>query len=164
MGVTKQDIARKLNLDRTTVSKILNNRQIHSFSKKTVLKVYQTAREMGYDFTAHRQLPQRRSERQEVQLKAQLSIYLDDGTLYDRGEALLHDISLHGAFVTKLKLPKASLPLKPFYLELKVLDPPLKNLKAKCEIARFVMYPEMSLGLNFTDISTKARERIMEIM
>lgn len=164
MGVTKQDIANKLNLDRTTVSKILNNRQIHNFNKKTVFKVYQTAREMGYDFTAHRQLPQRRSDRQKVELKAILTIRLGDTSVYDEGEALLHDISLHGAFITSINLPKQSLPLAPFTLHLRVSEQPLKGVKARCEIARIIMKPLFALGLNFADLSEKDRERVMDIM
>lgn len=164
MGVTKQQIADRLNLDRSTVSKILNNRSIHNFNKNTVFKVYQTAREMGYDFSAHRRLPQRRSMRHVLHQRARVRICTQGGELYDEGEALVEDISLHGVYLSSFQMSKNALPLEPFTIQIQLLEGVLRGLRAECEIARIMMEPEFGLGLNFVKISERNRERIMDIL
>ncbi len=48
LGPTKKEIADHLGLDRSTVSKILNNYNRDRFSPSTVQRVEQAARELGY--------------------------------------------------------------------------------------------------------------------
>jgi len=49
-SVTQCEIARKINLDVSTVSKILNGLKGPVFRKETIRLVHETAREMGYRF------------------------------------------------------------------------------------------------------------------
>ncbi len=50
MSVTQLDIARRVNLDVSSVNKILNRRPGPVFKKETIKQVLKAARELGYDF------------------------------------------------------------------------------------------------------------------
>lgn len=80
---------------------------------------------------------QRRHERKECSMSVELSVHLSDGRLYDRGRAVLWNISLSGALLRALALPMKALPVDPHLIGIRVLDGPLKDLRVLGRPARF---------------------------
>src|SRR5688572_22985013 len=107
--VTQVEIARRLDLDVSSVNKILNKRQGPVFRKETIRKVFKAAQELGYDFNKLKYVHRRRYPRQDISMPAEFSIIAKDGTLVDQGVATIKDISQCGAKVTDVALPHGSL-------------------------------------------------------
>ena len=69
----------------------------------------------------------RRHERKECSIPVELSVYLENGQLYDRGNAVLWNVSLSGALLRALVLPEKALPLEPHHIGIRLLDGVLKD-------------------------------------
>ena len=160
MSVSQQDIADRLGIDRTAVTKILNRTPGHSASKKTIEVVFKTAREMGYDFSRLRHTHGRRFERKPVQWQADLHIKLDDGSIWASGFGIVRNVSSYGAMVTDLDFKEGVLPIKPFMVVMTIKDGELKGVTAECEVIRFKSHPYIDMGLNVIQISDEDRDRI----
>lgn len=96
----------------------------------------------------------RRHERKDCSMRVELSIYLPDGRLFDRGEAVLWNISLSGALLRALLLPRKSLPVEPHLIGLRVLDGELQNLEIQGRPVRFV-HSEDGLHLAIEFVKTQ---------
>lgn len=137
MAVTQVEIARRVGLDVSTVNKILNRRIGPVFKRVTIKKVFKVARRLGFDFGRLKHQHRRLHPRREVALPIELSIYLEGGALYDRGTALLQEVSLSGARLTAILLPQRSLPAVPHTLGIRVPDGPLKDVEILGHPVRF---------------------------
>lgn len=135
---TQKDIARRVGLDISSVNKILNRRKGHLFRKETVRKVFKAARDLGYDFSRLKHEHRRRHVRKGLDLAVELSIYGNGGELYDRGSAVLRDVSLSGGLLEALALPRHSLPIEPCLIGIKLLAGPLKDVELRGKPVRFV--------------------------
>jgi hypothetical protein len=80
---------------------------------------------------------QRRHDRKECSMPVELSVHLTDGRLYDRGRAMLWNISLSGALLRALVLPLKALPVDSHLIGIRVLEGPLKDLRILGRPARF---------------------------
>jgi len=76
-------------------------------------------------------LPQtrRRHERKDCSVPVELSVYLENGQLYDRGDAVLWNISLSGALLRALILPEKALPLEPHHIGIRLREGVLKDFQ-----------------------------------
>ena len=92
MGVSQQSIADALGLSRTTVTKILNRDPKYSASEATRDLVFQTAERMGYDFTTIRRPFKREYGRAELNTPCHLEVVLENGDLFDTGNAVARNI------------------------------------------------------------------------
>jgi hypothetical protein len=110
MAVTQLDIARRVGLDVSSVNKILNRRPGPVFRKDTIKQVFKVARELGYDFGRLKYHHKRGAPRRPMAIPLELSIYNSDGTLFDKGAAIIKDVSLSGALLTAVVLPQQSIP------------------------------------------------------
>lgn len=162
--VTQREIAEKVGLDVSSVNKILHQKGLSLFSQKTIEKVLETARQVGYDFSTLRHAHQRRSPRKSVSVRVQISLHLRDGSLYDKGEATIKDLSLGGALLGDVSLSKRSYPIDPFFLSLQILQGPLKGVTLQGEIVRFELNGEMAPGIRFTRLDEKTRLRISKLI
>ncbi len=106
MALIQVQIARHVGLDVSSVNKILNKRKGPAFKKTTVTQVFKVARELGLDFSRLKFQHRRREVRKSVDLPVEIAIYLSDGTLFDRGKAVLRDLSLSGGLLSGLVLPQ----------------------------------------------------------
>jgi transcriptional regulator with XRE-family HTH domain len=129
MGVTQLDIARRVGLDVSSVNKILNRRPGPVFRKDTIKQVFKIARELGYDFGRLKYHHKRGSNRKPMAVPLELSIYNSDGTLFDKGAAIVKDVSLSGALLTAVVLPQQSIPLRPHTIGIRMLDGALKGVE-----------------------------------
>lgn len=164
MRVTHQDIADKLGLSRTTVTKIINRDPNYGTSDELRRRVYEVAEELGYDFSQIRRPFRRRYGRADVDVSADVSLVLDDGTVFDSGTAKVTNICEGGVFLTDVKLGKGSLPLKSFQLKVRIraIDQ-MEGVTGTCELVRFDETDKngaVQLGMRFTDIAKKDRKRI----
>jgi transcriptional regulator with XRE-family HTH domain len=159
--VRQADIAEKLNLDVSTVNKILRNPRLAKFNKETVHLVLKTAKEMGYEinrivkYTHHRKAP-----RVQVHIPAEIRIIKRDGTFYDKGVAVIKEISVVGAKIADIDIPKKSFPLERFDVLLRPKTGEFKGCLLKGEFTRIIRTDKLSFGLTFTDVDQIALEKI----
>jgi transcriptional regulator with XRE-family HTH domain len=137
MTVTQSDIARRAGVDVSTVNKILNKRPGPVFRKETIKRVFKAARELGFRLDRLKHGHRRQHPRKEASISVELSIYMSDGSLFDRGSAVMKDVSLSGALLSAMIMPLHGLPLKPHTLGLRLLDGDLKGLEIIGRPVRF---------------------------
>jgi transcriptional regulator with XRE-family HTH domain len=139
MGVTQLQIAQRIGIDVSTVNKILNRRKGPVFKKDTIKRVFKAARELGYDLDRLKYQHRRLEPRKKVHLPLELSIYFADGTLFDRGRAVMRDVSLSGALLSGVVLTeKRGIPLEPHTIAIRLLEGPLKDLEIRGKPVRFL--------------------------
>ena len=158
--VTQKEIARRLDLHVSTVSKILNRRPGPVYHQRTVRRVFQLARRMGYPLECLKYEHRRRHPRRVVDLPVEFSVYVGEDTLYDRGEAVLRDVSLSGALLYTLVLPGMKLPAGPFIMGIRMLRGPLRKMEILGRPVRFARSGDaVGLAMEFLDTEeAKARQ------
>ena len=166
MKVNQQAIADFLGLDRTTVTKILNRDLKYSASEETKDRVFRAAEMLGYDFDTIRRPFKREHGRAEVNAPAEVTVTLEDGTVFDSGEAVVRNLSVGGALLTGMRLTRQVLPLQNFTILMKFRDiPELAGLIGECEIVRMAGSSdsgEPELGVHFINATHRDRRRIQE--
>ncbi|MCU0724032.1 MAG: PilZ domain-containing protein [Planctomycetes bacterium] len=164
MTVSQQEIAERLGLARSTVTKILNQFPTNRASKDTIRKVFQTAREMGYDFGRLRNIHRRRAERKECEIPVRLRIELLDGSgVFDTGTATVRNLSPYGAFLSPIQMAKAIIPLVPFTLTIEFSEI-LQGVSVKARVIRLNASEAIQMGIDFFDVSPEAESRIIEYL
>ena len=91
--ITQGDIARRMNIDQGSVSRILNRDTRDSFSDETVKRVFKISREMGYLHPALLTTNRRLSGRRRTAIKARLRIVIGTNTVFDEGTCEIAEIS-----------------------------------------------------------------------
>ena len=166
MGVNQKAIADFLGLDRTTVTKILNRDPRYSASEETKEKVFRAAEILGYDFTTIRRPFKREYGRTEVNTPCDLTVTLEDGTVFDTGNANVRNLSVGGALLADIRVDKNVLPLQNFTLLIKFGEiPELAGLVGECEVVRLAgsaATGEPEMGVRFINATHRDRRRIQE--
>jgi hypothetical protein len=121
LRVRQADIARRVGLDVSSVNKILNRHPGSVFTEKKIREVLRVARELGYDLSRLKHTHHRRHVRKSAMIAVELSVYRADGGLFDRGTAVVSNISVSGAFLIALVLSRQSIPLGPHMIGLRPL-------------------------------------------
>lgn len=135
--VTQRRIARVARLDVSTVNKILNRSNGTTFSAATVDRVLRIARKLGYDFERLRFAHRRREERHAAGGPTDVAIELRrDGGIYDRGKAMLLNLSTGGALIGHLTLSKGHLPAEPFVVALRPRITHLRAMEVRGRVRR----------------------------
>jgi hypothetical protein len=164
-GVSHEDIAKRLGLARSTVTKILNQLPTNRASGDTVRKVFETAREMGYDFQRLRTIHRRRSERKPVEMQVNIDILQNGSAVAATGSATLMDLSLNGAQIRDIQLSDGSgLPVSPFLVRVRFLTPPLQGVAGLAEVIRLTSRDEVRLGINFVELEPTDKTRLAEFL
>ena len=136
--VTQREIARRVGLDVSTVSKILTRRAGTSFCPATVDRVFQTARALRYDLSNIKHFHRRQHERFPVNLPGKLSIYYRrGGVIHDQGTCTIRDLSAGGAALTHLVLRQGGLPLEPFQIGLRARSKSMVDDELRGDPVRF---------------------------
>ena len=168
MGVSQQAIADALGLSRTTVTKILNRDPKYSASEATRDLVFKTAEKMGYDFTTIRRPFKREYGRTEVNAACEIEVILENGEVFDKGQAVARNIGVGGSLVTNIRLPKDVLPLKAFTVRIRFVDlPELANLTGECQVVRLtdsLDAGEPELGMKFINASVSDRKMLKDFI
>ncbi len=164
MAVNHEEIAERLGLARSTVTKILNQLPYNRASSDTIQKVFQTARELGYDFSRLRNIHRRRGARKNVNIRAKLHIGLREGGTFDTGTARIRNLNNFGALLTDIETAKMAFPLVPFDLIVEILDPPLHGIEMECQVVRLVSKRSVEVGVNFLKLKASCESRIVEYL
>ncbi|MFN3484429.1 MAG: hypothetical protein ACK44W_02960, partial [Planctomycetota bacterium] len=95
----------------------------------------------------------------------EVSIYRKDGTLFDRGRAVLKNVSLSGGLLTGIVLPERKLPAEPYTVGIRLLEGPLKGLDILGEPVRFVLGDgALNLAIRFLHTELAKAERLRKIV
>ena len=149
---TQLDIAVKCGIDVSSVNKILRKAPGPKFNSNTVRKVFQTAREMGYNFEKIKYAHRRRHARQEVNRPVQMSIYRPDGSVFSSGHATIREVSLSGAVLKGVVLSKQVIPIAPHTIGLVFELGPAERLEVRGFPVRFFQDGEtLGLSLQFVN-------------
>jgi transcriptional regulator with XRE-family HTH domain len=161
--VTQSEIARRVGLDVSSVNKILNRRRGPIFREKTIKKVFRIAQDIGYDFGRLKYHHRRRHPRKEMAQEARISIYREDGSLYDHGVAIVHDISLGGALISDVTLPMKSLPVGPFTVGLHLARKPADDVEISGRIVRLNLNDSLTYGIAFEKLDPAVEKKFRRI-
>jgi len=167
MRVTQEDIAKRVGLSRTTVTKILNRDPSYITNEETRRKVFKAAEELGYDFNQIRRPFRRRYGRVDVNAEGNIVVVFKNGEMFDKGTATIKNIGAGGALLTDINLPKRVLPLRPFSIILRIKElKELEDLVGECEVVRFAELEgeDVQIGVRFISISDRDRKRIKEFV
>ena len=93
----------------------------------------------------------RRWARNEVDQPVKLEILGPAGKPVNTGSAVIRDVSLRGALLTRIKLKKAVLPASAFMLRLTFSASKYKGIGALCRPIRFGRGGEFELAVEFVD-------------
>lgn len=154
MKVTQVLIARKLGLHVSTVNRILNRRPGPSHSAGTIRRVLAMARKLGYPLECLKHEHRRRHPRRAVDLPVEISVYTPDGALYDRGQAVLRNVSLCGALLEALVLPGRKIPAGPHLIGIRIPRREGGSLEVRGRPVRFI-YTQDALGLALEFVGTE---------
>jgi hypothetical protein len=146
LNVTQTDIARRVGMDVSSVNKILNQRPHAVFSKQKVREVLRVARELGYDLGSVKHAHHRSYVRKDVMVAVEVAIYGARGGLHDRGTAVARNVSLGGAHLIAISLPRCTIPLRPSAVGLRRLGGAVPMPEILGRIVRFTHAGE-SVGL-----------------
>ncbi len=175
MKVNQQAIADLLDLDRTTVTKILNRDPKYSASDATKERVFRAAELLGYDFTTIRRPFKREYGRSDINSPCEVTLTLEDGTVFDSGRAVVRNLSVGGALISNIRTARQVLPLQNFTMLLEFPDESdeapsfdsLQGLVGECEIVRLAGSTEdgePELGVRFINATHRDRRRIQEFV
>jgi len=164
MSITQEMIAERVGLDRSTVSKILNGRASDFVSRRTIDRVIDAARELGYDFARLRHTHSRQFERTDLNLQSEFDIILMSGEVFDTGTALVRNISEGSALLTDLKSGKNALPIEPFTISLIITEGRLRKVSVLGKATRFEMKGGVALALEFTEVSPVSARKLRNFM
>ncbi len=90
-------------------------------SGRTIADVFQAAKKPGGGVDTPPHLHFRRHPRRKIMAAVDLSIYRADGTVHDRGSAVVKDLSLSGALLIAVAIPRRSIPVGPVTVGLRLL-------------------------------------------
>lgn len=97
----------------------------------------------------------RRWVRNEVDLPAKVEILTGAGKKVNDGSAVIRDVSLRGALLTRIKLKKPVLPAASFQVRLTFSSDKYKGIGALCRPIRFGRGAEFELAVEFVDFWAK---------
>ena len=162
LGPTKKQIADHLGLDRSTVSKILNHYNRERFSRATVERVEEAARELGYMKSQRRESP-----RQEASANARFRIHLLDGTLFSSGSGVIKDFSTTGFLLGKVALGGDLMPAVPHYYVVEVEGGSLTGLEFRCRPVRLIEAAGetyLNVGLTFDGAGSREKRAVERLI
>jgi hypothetical protein len=134
--VTQDHIAKLCGIDQGSVCRILGKDTRDSFARKTIEKVFKTARELGYLHPALLDSNRRDSERKGLSTAANIRLVVAGGSLFATGTAEVGNISLSGLLLRSIRTDNSLLPLEPYRIEVDVASGGLSGFKAVCRPVR----------------------------
>jgi transcriptional regulator with XRE-family HTH domain len=159
-------VARKLGLNPSTVSRILRGESLTNFSRKTIDRVYKTARKTGYPVLPENELRtvevnRRRFPRKKVRIPVDLCLRTSDGSCGGKGKGILRDLSRGGALLGGVRLEERVFPAEPFTFCFQVSEGSLRDLKG-CAVPVHMQVDggSWAFGLRFAEMEEQHRRRL----
>jgi hypothetical protein len=157
-------IASRLNLARTTVTRILNNDPSYRASQRTRQMVFSLAQQLGYDFSNLRRIHRRKGERLSVNAEASVRLISDDGQVFDEGVCTVKNVSLAGALIGGLRMAKGVLPLARVKVFLELKSGELSGLLLMGEMARCSYNKEFEIGVSFAGLDSGVAAQLRQVL
>jgi len=149
----------------STVNKILHRKKGSSFKKETVKAVYLAARELRYDVGGLKREHRRVHERQASAMAVLFRLYLENGKHFDSGTAVLRNVSLSGALLGAIVLPRKAIPVHPFLLGFHAPQGPLNDVEIVGRPVRLVHTSEgIEIAMEFQGIRELELRRLRKIV
>ncbi|HOX07510.1 MAG TPA: hypothetical protein PK280_13995 [Planctomycetota bacterium] len=105
----------------------------------------------GGEFLDRLRAHYRECRRKDVDIEAEVQVYLADGTYFDKGTAKVANVSASGALLTNVQLKGESLPTGQFVMHVTMRGGQYNGVTIKCKPVRLV--PDRSgLGVRLDDI------------
>jgi len=101
----------------------------------------------------------RRWVRNEVDLPAKVEILTAAGKKVNEGSAVIRDVSLRGALLTRIKLKKSVLPAQAFRVRLTFNSAKYRGIGALCRPIRFGRGLDFELAVEFEDFWAKTNTK-----
>ena len=169
--ITQESIAKKLGIDRTTVSKVLNQSTTHYVGTRTRQKILTLAKRLGYDFTRLRKRTKETAGQARVQIEAEAEIFTWEGQRHAGGQVTIVGLSDGAAELKNFRLDPPTIPLKPCTMKLRFpLPDGLRKggegtfVELKGHIVRMETGGLVDLAIEFADLSAEAAEAITLIL
>ncbi len=106
----------------------------------------------------------RRWPRITINIPANVRVYnVNKPNLYNPGKGIIENISLGGAYLTKVQLSNGSIPGDTFRFLLEVNQPLMKNWKAESKVLRLQFDGDTTAGIKFVNISKENENKILEM-
>jgi hypothetical protein len=163
LRVTQSDIAKRVGLDVSSVNKILNRKTDSVFNERTIQDVLRAAHELGYDLRRAKHAHRRLQVRKDVMVAVEISVYGGNGTLHDRGTAVVRNVSLAGAMLIAISLPRHTIPLGPSTIGIRRLGGSVPTSEVMGRIVRFNHAGEsVGMSVMFLDGQEESAEAFHE--
>ena len=162
--VTHELIASRLNLARTTVTRILNSDPTYRASQRTRETVFALAKELGYDFSNLRRIHRRHGDRILANAEAVVRLVLEDGRLFDEGLCTIRNVSLAGALLSNIRLGKGVLPLTQFRIYLAAKSGVLAGIPLTGRMARCSFGREFEIGMAFSPLDNEVLSSLRQAL
>ena len=160
---TQVEIAKRLSLDVSTVNKILHAVPGPKWREETVKAVFDTAHKIGYDLGQMKHRHSRSHPRISLDLTVKVSIELFNKEVVDKGTAQITSISLGGARLSHLQLGKDSIPIEPFYIQIRFKNVALKE-PLRAEIVRIIAKDRLEFGVRFRNIDMHMAKALRKVI
>jgi len=122
----------------------------------SLLRIEKETQPVGLRFDHNRRWP-----RIPMNLPTQLEVYrLNVPYSNDQGNARVKNISLGGAYLSRIYLEKGNIPSDAFRFLLKIDKPPLNDWQAECKVARLQSDGDLTAGVQFINISQQNKDKI----
>ena len=116
-----------------------------------------TAAARSKEFFDHLEAHYRECKRKKVDIDADVSLVLEDGTVYSEGTAKVRDVSPSGALLSRLDLSKEAFPVKPFVVDVRMRSAGYEGIRFRCKPVRFVA-EEKAIGVRFEQVSVEEKK------
>ena len=143
-------------ISKDTIDKVVLAKKVNS-----LLKISET-RPTTYPVPEH----ERRSwPRIEVDIPAKIKAYYGNNPpLQELGEATIKNISLGGAYLSRIQLINKIIPSNTFRFLLEVNHPPMENWEAESKVLRLQFNGDMTAGIQFVNISRQNEKKILDMI
>jgi len=99
-----------------------------------------------------------------VNIPGNLGLYhLDNPHIIEKGEAIVENISLGGASLSKIHIEKGNIPTDTIKFKLEINKPPLNDFQSECNIVRLNANNALTAGIQFVNISQQNKEKISSL-
>jgi len=94
----------------------------------------------------------RKFERQHVDYPVSIRLVGLDGAEFDRGRAIICNMTPEGAFIGSLELDRGIVPVDPFHLHFKVENGDLRGIEGSCRPVRITAGENAGFGVTFKQV------------
>jgi transcriptional regulator with XRE-family HTH domain len=166
-SATQKDIAQVLGIDRSAVSKVLNNAPGAYVGETTRARIMDLARKLGYDTSRLRQTRRLSAAPHPVRIPCAVRVVLWDGAAFSEGSATIVGLGTHRAALTNITIEPQSLPLKPCSIHLDfelTLPDGVRRLALRGNVSNFRINGFVELAVDFVDVADTDRKALVQFL